>query len=61
MSFSVTKRIDDLGRIVIPKELRKYYGLDVHDEVELIPTASGILIAKKDSSKGEPATDITGQ
>ena len=61
MSFSVTKRIDDLGRIVIPKELRKYYGLDVHDEVELIPTASGILIAKKDSSKGEAATDITGQ
>lgn len=61
MSFSVTKRIDDLGRIVIPKELRKYYGLDVHDEVELIPTASGILIAKKDSSKREAATDITGQ
>ena len=61
MSFSVTKRIDDLGRIVIPKELRKYYGLDVHDEVELIPTASGILIAKKDSSKGEAATDITDQ
>ena len=61
MSFSVTKRIDDLGRIVIPKELRKYYGLDVHDEVELIPTVSGILIAKKDSSKGEAATDITDQ
>ena len=61
MSFSVTKRIDDLGRIVIPKELRKYYGLDVHDEVELIPAASGILIVKKDSSKGEAATDITDQ
>ena len=61
MSFSVTKRIDDLGSIVIPKELRKYYGLDVHDEVELIPIASGILIAKKDSSKGEAATDIIGQ
>ena len=61
MSFSILKAVDGLGRIVIPIELRKHYGIDLHDEVELIPTASGILIAKKDSSKGEAATDITGQ
>lgn len=51
MGFSVLKTIDKLGRIVIPKELRKYYGLSFYDEVELIPTPSGILLTKAGNNK----------
>lgn len=61
MSFSVLKKIDNLGRIVIPKELRKYYGFDVHDEVELIPTASGILLAKKGKVEQDDVVTLTNQ
>ncbi|MBR4034915.1 MAG: hypothetical protein IKJ04_08900 [Clostridia bacterium] len=38
----VKKEIDNLGRICIPKEMRKLYGFD--KEVELIVTPEGILI-----------------
>ena len=32
----VTRRIDDLGRITIPSEIRKTYQLDKNDPVEII-------------------------
>ena len=60
MSFSILKAVDGLGRIVIPIELRKHYGIDLHDEVKLTPTPSGILLTKaksKDTSGDKIAPD----
>ena len=36
--------IDKLGRIVIPKEYRKFYHIDKEDKVCLIDTPDGLLI-----------------
>ena len=40
----VTRRIDDLGRITIPSEIRKTYQLDKNVTVEIIGTYDGILL-----------------
>ena len=40
--IGVKKEIDQLGRLCIPKEMRKLYGLD--REVELVITAEGIFV-----------------
>ena len=44
--IGILKKIDNVGRIVIPKELRDRYGLS--DEVELTATKDGVLIKKPD-------------
>lgn len=44
--IGVTKEIDRLGRIVIPKEFRQRYALT--DRVELIATKEGILIKNRE-------------
>lgn len=38
----IVKEIDNLGRIVIPKEFRARFGLE--DYVEIVATESGVLI-----------------
>lgn len=38
----VIKELESLGRLVIPKEFRKAYGIE--NVVEIIPTDEGILI-----------------
>ena len=40
--IGVVKEIDSLGRICIPKEMRKLYKIE--NEVQLIVTEEGILI-----------------
>lgn len=39
-------KIDQLGRIVIPKPLRKKYNLELGDSLELFNEDDGILIKK---------------
>ena len=51
MKFSVKKTIDTLGRIVIPKNLREYYEIQLGDELALIPTDEGILLIKPNDTK----------
>ena len=41
-NVGIVKEIDNLGRIVIPKDLRKRFGLE--ESVELVVTQNGILI-----------------
>ena len=38
----IKKRVDNLGRICIPKWMRELYGLQ--DEVELVVTSDGVLL-----------------
>lgn len=47
MTYSIEKTLDSLGRIVLPKSMRDYYGISVNDKLYLIPTEQGILIAKE--------------
>lgn len=40
--IGIIKEFDKLGRIVIPKELRKRYG--IFEKVEIVPTEEGVLL-----------------
>jgi len=46
ITFGIQKKIDSLGRIVLPKEIREFYCMDENDTVEVVPTENGILIRK---------------
>lgn len=45
MQIGIIKEIDKLGRLVIPKEMRKRFSID--GMVELVLTEEGILIKKR--------------
>lgn len=51
--FSQIKVLDGLGRIVLPKSMRDYYGIGDGDEVKLIATEEGILIIKNENLEKE--------
>ena len=38
------RKVDNLGRIVIPKEYRDFYHLNHNDEVFIVDTTEGLLI-----------------
>lgn len=43
----IVRRIDDLGRIVLPKELRKMMTIDKKDPIEIYVEDDGSIILKK--------------
>ena len=43
---NMTRSIDSLGRLVIPKELRQGLDIGENDQLEIIPQGDGILIKK---------------
>lgn len=43
---SLVRKIDDLGRIVLPKELRKKFDMQEKDALSITPVADGILLKK---------------
>lgn len=45
-SYGIVRRIDELGRIVLPIETRKRLGLDAKDPVEIIAEKDRIIIKK---------------
>ena len=49
----VVRRIDDLGRIVIPKEIRKTLRIKEGDPLEIFTDREGGIILKKYSPIGE--------
>ena len=49
----VVRRIDDLGRIVIPKEIRKVLRIKEGDPIEIFTGREGEVILKKYSPIGE--------
>lgn len=46
MKFEMKRKIDEFGRIVLPIDLRNYYGIASGDKVVLLPVREGIQIAK---------------
>lgn len=52
----IVRRIDDLGRIVIPKELRRTLRIRESDPIEIFSGREGEIILKKYSPMGEIST-----
>ena len=45
-STGIIRRVDDLGRIVLPMELRRTLGILEHDEVEIYVDGHQIVLQK---------------
>ena len=45
-STGIVRRVDELGRIVIPMEVRRYFGIDVKDPVEIFIDKNRIVLKK---------------
>lgn len=56
----IVRRIDDLGRVVIPKEIRRTMRIREGDPLEIYTDAEGEVIFKKYSPIGE-LSDFAGQ
>lgn len=46
MNGTITRRIDELGRIVIPKELRRTLRIKEGDELEIMPQGENLVLRK---------------
>lgn len=55
----IVRRIDDLGRVVIPKEIRRTMRIREGDPLEIFTDADGEVIFKKYSPIGELSTFAT--
>lgn len=60
---AIVRRVDELGRFVIPKGFREIYGINPHDEVKLYPDEGCFYIKKHDryakcAMTGESTDDI---
>ncbi len=51
----IVRRIDDLGRVVIPKEIRRNFRIREGDPLEIYTNDDGLVILKKYSAMGELA------
>lgn len=49
----IVRRIDDLGRVVVPKEIRRTLRIREGDPIEIFTTKDGEIILKKYSQIGE--------
>ena len=49
----IVRRIDDLGRVVIPKEIRRTLHIKESDPLEIFTDRDGAVIFKKYSPMGE--------
>lgn len=45
-STGIIRRIDDLGRVVVPRDMRKSFGLQEGTPLEVCATEEGILFKK---------------
>lgn len=45
-AIGVVRKLDQLGRIVIPKELRKKYSINVDDDIEILVDSDTIILQK---------------
>ena len=43
----IVRRVDDLGRIVIPREYRRAYEIEIGDPMEISADENGIITLKR--------------
>ena len=55
--FVITKKFDNLGRVVIPKDMRKHYGFENNCIVQVVPQENGVLIVPKKTEKNNHGKD----
>ena len=56
----IVRRIDELGRVVIPKEIRRTLRIREGDPLEIFTASDGEVIFKKYSPMGE-ISEFSGQ
>lgn len=44
--IGISRKVDSLGRIVLPKEIRRFFNINENENVEILTTTDGILIKK---------------
>lgn len=49
-STGIVRRVDDLGRIVLPKELRKVLNIEERDPLEIFVNGNYIMLQKYEPS-----------
>lgn len=45
-STGITRKVDELGRVVIPKELRDNFGIKEKDSLEIFTNGNSIILRK---------------
>lgn len=65
-STGVVRKIDELGRIVLPSELRKVFGIREGDQLEISVEGETILLSKRQDvclfcSAEEPTIEFRGR
>ncbi len=45
-STGIVRKVDELGRVVIPIELRRTFGIDVKDSLEIYTDSDRIILKK---------------
>ena len=45
-SVGIVRKVDELGRIVIPVELRRKFGIDIKDSMEIYVDGEQIILKK---------------
>ncbi|MBR2989065.1 MAG: hypothetical protein IKC64_05025 [Clostridia bacterium] len=58
-SKGIIRRIDELGRIVIPREYRKLHGIELGDPIEICAYADGEIRLKKVDTSGSLVKNST--
>lgn len=51
----ILRRIDDLGRVVIPKEIRRTFGIKEGDALEISTIEGGIVLSKYNDEENKSA------
>ena len=49
-SLGIVRKIDELGRIVLPVELRRKLGIEIHDAMEIYTDDNNIVLRKYEPS-----------
>lgn len=45
-STGIVRKVDELGRIVLPSELRKSLGIEVNDSLEIYTSGDSVILKK---------------
>ena len=46
LATGIVRRVDELGRVVIPKEMRRQLNIEVKDPIEIMSDGSSIILQK---------------